>query len=355
MKSILLLPVDTGLRHIGSSESTGRGENGPHAFTCSVCGSTMLLVNESDVLAVILERVQTTDPRVLLGPGDDLAEVLVRDEDASLLVGVDQVVDGLHVLASRTSWDQIGGKAMRRALSDVAAMAGKPLASVASVVLPPNAIDADIKALCKGLHETAAEFDAPLVGGDVAIHRLPDHPLSVSVTVLATPVPPGPVRRRGACNGDLLVVTGRLGGSLEDGGGGPHLDFTPRISEALHLRGLFGKGLHAMIDISDGLGRDAGRLAEAAGLQTHIETERLPCRPAASIAAAMGDGEDYELLMAVAEDVKVPDSVPGVHGPCPLSIIGHFAPNPTGDDRRVVLFDEDGQKDASEYGWDHGQ
>tara|TARA_B100000959_G_scaffold285376_1_gene359951 strand:+ start:469 stop:1416 length:948 start_codon:yes stop_codon:yes gene_type:complete len=315
----------------------------------------MLLVNESDVLAVIRERVQTTDPRVLLGPGDDLAEVLVGDEAASLLVGVDQVVDGLHVLAARVSWDRIGGKAMRRALSDVAAMAGTPLASVASVVLPPNALDTDIKALCKGLHETAAAFDAPLVGGDVAIHRLPDHPLSVSVTVLATPVPPGPVRRNGACDGDLLVVTGHLGGSLEDGGGGSHLDFTPRISEALHLRELFGKGLHAMIDISDGLGRDAGRLAEAAGLQAHIEAEKLPRRPAASIAAAMGDGEDYELLMAVAKDAEVPDSVPGDHGPCPLTVIGHFAPNPAGDDRRVVVFGEDGQEDASECGWDHGQ
>ncbi len=63
----------------------------------------MLLVNESDVLTVIRERVQTTDPRVLLGPGDDLAEVLVGDEAASLLVGVDQVVDGLHVLAARVS------------------------------------------------------------------------------------------------------------------------------------------------------------------------------------------------------------------------------------------------------------
>ena len=310
----------------------------------------MRRVNESDVLAVIREQVCTSDPRVLLGPGDDLAQVAVGE--GSLLVGVDQVIDGLHVQADRVAWDRIGGKAIRRALSDVAAMAGEPLATLVSVVLPPAARDGDIEALCRGLHETAAAFQAPLVGGDVAIHRLADHPLSVSVTVLATPTHPGPIRRAGARAGDVLLVTGALGGSLGDDGEGRHLDFTPRISEAMHLRAMFGADLHAMIDISDGLGRDAGRLAEAAGLQIQIEADSVPRMPNASLDAAIGDGEDYELLMAVAATTQRPDCV----GDCPVTAIGRFTAWPQADAPRVVLLDEGGgTADASERGWDHGR
>ncbi|MDP6986731.1 MAG: thiamine-phosphate kinase [Phycisphaerales bacterium] len=313
-------------------------------------------MNESDVLAVIRERVLTADPRVLMGPGDDLAQILVGEGSGSLLVGVDQVIDGLHVLADRVSWDRIGGKAMRRALSDVAAMAGHPLASLASVVLPPGALDDDITALCKGLHETAEAFHAPVVGGDVAIHRLTDHPLTVSVTVLATPRASGPVQRSGAREGDLLVVTGQLGGSLREDGGGHHLEFCPRISEAARLQEVFGKHLHAMIDISDGLGRDAGRLADAAGLQVQIDSDLLPLRDRASVAAAMGDGEDYELLMAVAADTVIPPNVPGTAPPCQLTTIGRFNALPTAEAHRVMLVDAVGPAvDASECGWDHGQ
>jgi thiamine-monophosphate kinase len=291
-----------------------------------------------------------------MGPGDDLAQVLVGEGGGSLLVGVDQVIDGLHVVADRVSWDRIGSKAMRRALSDVAAMAGKPLASLASVVLPPGALDDDITALCKGLHETAEAFHAPLVGGDVAIHRLAEHPLTVSVTVLATPISPGPVHRSGAREGDLLVVTGQLGGSLLEDGGGHHLDFCPRISEAARLRELLGERLHAMIDISDGVGRDAGRLADAAGLQVQLESDLLPLREHASVAAAMGDGEDYELLMAVAADTAIPPTVPGIAPPCQLTSIGRFNALPTADAHRVMLVDGAGSAvDASECGWDHGQ
>ena len=316
----------------------------------------MACVNESDVLAVIRERARSADPRVLLGPGDDLAHVQVGDGNASLLVGVDQVIDGLHVLAERIAWDRIGAKAIHRAMSDVAAMAGTPLASLASVVLPADARESDVEALCKGLQETAEACDAPLVGGDIAIHRVAEHPLSVSVTVLAIPVPPGPVLRSGACAGDLLAVTGCLGGSVREDGTGHHLDFRPRIAEALELRKLLGPDLHAMIDISDGLGRDTGRLAEGGGVQASLVADTIPRRPGASLAASMGDGEDYELLMAVAAGAEVPTAIAGGDGACPVTVIGRFASLPAGDSRRVLLLDAGGgEVDASGCGWDHGQ
>jgi len=332
----------------------------PVAAIAAASGSTMAGMNESEVLAIILERVRSSDPRVLLGPGDDLAHIQAGDGSDSLLVGVDQVIDGLHVLADRVAWDRIGAKAINRALSDVAAMAGRPLATLASVILPAGASGEHVEVLCDGLHAAAEKAEAPLIGGDIAIHRVADHPLAVSATVLASPIPPGPVRRTGALAGDRLVVTGCLGGSRAADGTGHHLDFRPRISEAAHLRKLLGAELHAMIDISDGLGRDAGRLAAAGGLQVHIQADTLPRRGQASVAAAMGDGEDYELLMAVGPGANLPEIIQSVDGPCPVAIIGRFvAISPDrhqADPRRVTLIDESGgEVDASECGWDHGQ
>ena len=123
-------------------------------------------VRESDVLKSILGRSPSTDPRVLIGPGDDLACVRVASPESaatgpSLLVGVDQVIDGLHVRADLVPWNLIGRKAVCRALSDVAAMVGRPLATVATALLPAGAEASDVEALCAGLFDTAAALQAP--------------------------------------------------------------------------------------------------------------------------------------------------------------------------------------------------
>ena len=312
----------------------------------------MPLVNESDVLKMISERARTEDTRVLLGPGDDLAHIAVGGE--SLLAGVDQVIDGLHVHAARVSWDRIGIKAVHRAVSDIAAMAGKPLATLASVVLPQTASESDVDALCTGLNNSASRVGAPLVGGDIAIHRHASHPLTVSVTVLGTPVEPGPVLRSGGQAGDLLVVTGVLGGSLESDGDGPHLDFAPRVQEALWLRAQYGEQLHAMIDISDGLGRDTGRLAQSSGVVAAIESAMIPCRGGASVEQAMSDGEDYELLMAISPACELIECIP-VGGGCPLHVIGRLEQGDGESQPLVRLIDPNGTTtDVTDCGWDHG-
>ena len=310
-------------------------------------------VQESDVLKLIQERAQTQDPRVILGPGDDLAAI--RSPAGVLLAGVDQIVDGLHVLADRVPWNRIGQKAVHRSVSDIAAMAGSPLATLASVVLPAGTPTANVELLCAGLHETAEAVGAPLVGGDIAIHLSKDHPLTISVTVLGEASKHGPIERGGAKAGDHLYVTGTLGGSLMPDGTGHHLDFRPRVAEAIELLGALGNDLNAMIDISDGLGRDAGRVASASGLQVRIDTATVPCRVGATIEDALRDGEDYELLCAVAPDAAVPADLGTGDLRCPLTLIGVFAAMPDSDTRRVLLEHPDGNcTDGTHLGWDHG-
>ena len=315
---------------------------------------------ESDLLQAILDDPPAVGGRghvVLLGPGDDLALVGV-DGHNSLLVGVDQVVDGLHVDAATTNWDLIARKSVHRAVSDIAAMAGQPLACVIALVLPQGADPANAELLRKAFGSAAADVDCPLVGGDIAIH-IGAGPLTISVTVLATPPAGGAVLRSGAVPGDVLWVTGHLGGTLEPDGGGRHLHFEPRLRQASALKTLCGDALHAMIDISDGLGRDAARLALASEVCVHLQASALPCSTTADGSSvpwkqALSDGEDYELLFATAADVVLPMDIEGVS----LTRIGHVvapSPDPDAPLGMVVVKTPDGKDiDGGLLGWNHG-
>jgi thiamine-monophosphate kinase len=147
----------------------------------------------------------------------------------------------------------------------------------------------------------ADAFDTAVVGGDTNSW---DGPLVISVTVLGTATGRGPVRRSGARPGDWLLVTGPLGGSIR----GHHLDFTPRVREAIRLHGA--ADLHAMIDISDGLAADLAHICRESGCGAVLRAEAIPISDAAGAMAdgqsplehALGDGEDFELLFAVSAD-----------------------------------------------------
>ncbi|MCA9296061.1 MAG: thiamine-monophosphate kinase, partial [Phycisphaerales bacterium] len=238
--------------------------------------------------------------QVFVPPGDDMAAM--RWSAGDLLAAVDQCVDGVHVDAARMSMAQIGRKAMKRSLSDIAAMAERPVASLAAATLPAAMSDESACALADAMRESAQEFNAPLIGGDLARHRH-DGPLVISVTVLAGPGPVGALVRSGAQVGDGVYVTGELGATLHADGGGHHLTFTPRINAALWLARQLGERLHAMIDISDGLGRDAGHLAQDSGVDLQLDARSIPRRDACSIAHSVMDGEDYELCFTAAGDV----------------------------------------------------
>ena len=216
-----------------------------------------------------------------------------------LLVTIDQVLDGTHFVWADCGPRAAGRKAMARSLSDVAAMAAVPVAAVASVALPPGFARDQAEEIYRGLRAAGDAQACPLVGGDVAAW---DGALAINVTVLARPADGhGPILRSGARAGDAICVTGQFGGAWHTE---RHLSFVPRIVEANALADRC--DLHAMIDVSDGLAVDLRRLCEASGVGAVIKAHRVPIHTDATalraddpLGAALGDGEDYELLFAL--------------------------------------------------------
>jgi thiamine-monophosphate kinase len=185
----------------------------------------------------------------------------------------------------------VGWKAMARTLSDFAAMAGLPQFALVTLVVSADCETRWVKEIYRGLHRAADRFAVAIVGGETS---RTDGPAMVSVAVVGTVEEDRWVSRAGGKVGDALFVTGKLGGSID----GKHLNFTPRIAEARWLSANF--SIHAMMDLSDGLGADLPRLAAASGVGFAIEEKALPRKRGCSVDAAINDGEDYELLFAIA-------------------------------------------------------
>ena len=245
-----------------------------------------------------------------LGIGDDMA--VVESPSGCLLISSDMLLDGVHFDTSRHALTQIGRKVIACSLSDCAAMAVRPLAATVSVALSGGHEMAEAQELYGGMLALAEEYQLAVVGGDTTRW---DHPLAIDVAIAAAPYEGiEPVTRSSAKPGDSLYVTGPLGGSLL----GRHLDFTPRIHEARALADQLGDRLHAMIDISDGLGLDLWRMCEASKAGATLDERQLQAvisddakRAAAADGAtplehALGDGEDFELLLAVGGGVGRP-------------------------------------------------
>ena len=285
--------------------------------------------------------------KVIIPPGDDLG--MIRHQAHSVLAGVDQVIIGRHC---RVDEDPriIGRKAMLRCLSDAAAMAARPFASLASAALAPNLGNHWAHELHEGLRMCADEYAAPLIGGDIALHAKENTPGVISVTVLASPALPDDriVTRSGAKPGDYIAVTGRLGGSLQSDGRGRHLDFTPRIAEAIELASVMGDNLVAMIDVSDGVASESRRLIEAASVPIRmvLDASSIPCHDGCDWRSALGDGEDYELLMCCR--ARPPKSVLGVR----VAVIGQVGESISGESAGVVI-DSGAEIRIDDLGWEH--
>lgn len=330
-------------------------------------------MRESDLLEHIYAANPDLPARISLPPGDDMGAVRLGNPTHPLgvLVTVDQVADGVHfcldvppppgnaVLAADLA--SVARKAVTRNLSDVAAMAARPVGCVAAAALPRSFTRQRADALFDHLRRVAAEYDCPLFGGDVTIW---DHPLILSVTVLAEAWHDcQPVPRRGAAIGDAVFVTGRLGGSLLPEPSGdprpivPNLHFEPRIPQAHALARDPMTRPSAMIDLSDGLGRDLARLCAFDGLAARIDADALPLRP--SIAAvpdawrrAMGDGEDYELCFTVPPPRAdhLPSAVEGV----PITRIGTIVESGGSSGSIVRVRLPDGSlASGDQLGWEH--
>lgn len=274
-------------------------------------------------------RTLPPHPRLLVGPGDDDAAV-VRWRDDDLVLTVDVVTDQVDFRLDEIDARLAGHKALAVNLSDLAAMAARPVAAVIGLVLPCAGGLELAKSLYAGLVPLAERYGVALAGGDVNTW---DGPLAISVTLVGEVPPGGALRRNGGRVGDRLLATGDFGGSIL----GRHLTFEPRVHEALLLRERY--ELHAGIDVSDGLSLDAAHLAEASGAGVALELTSIPIAPAAQdlssqrpdgqtpLEHALYDGEDFELLLAVppkvAEEI-VRDQPLGV----PVTDVGRFVAEP---------------------------
>jgi thiamine-monophosphate kinase len=261
-----------------------------------------------------LRRQTPADPRVPLGPGDDAA-ALALAPGKPCLVTTDMLLEGSCFVLAEAGPRRVGRKAMAVNLSDIAAMAGRPVAAFVGVGLPRRGGRALAEELYRGLREMADAFGTAIAGGDTNSW---DGPLVMSVTVIAEATGRGPVTRSGARPGDWLMVTGPLGGSILS----KHLDFMPRVAEALRLHE--SADLRAMIDISDGLAADVHHLCEESHCGAVLRAEAIPVAEAvhalndgrAPLEHALGDGEDFELAFAVSpadgERLLRTQPVPGI-------------------------------------------
>ena len=243
---------------------------------------------EDRLIATLTRRLKLGD-NVRVGPGDDCAVLGARRAARWQLLKADAVVEGVHFL-SNDDPRRVGWKALCRALSDVAAMGGVPEHALVTLAVSREVEVAWVEALYAGLRRAARKFGVSIVGGETS--RSPG-PLFVNVSIVGWVERSRCVVRSGGRVGDVLFVTGRLGGSRA----GKHLDFTPRLAEARWLVAHFKP--HAMMDVSDGLAADLPRLAKASSCGFTLAEPRVPITHGCTLAQALGDGEDFELLFAL--------------------------------------------------------
>ncbi|HYX33011.1 MAG TPA: thiamine-phosphate kinase [Oligoflexus sp.] len=249
----------------------------------------------------IIEQLKQQCPdnaSVKLGIGDDSA--VLNPSDREQLVCADMLMEGVHFILDSHNVEKIGHKALAVNLSDIAAMGGEALSAYICLALPRSHAESRfMERLYSGFSSLAQRFQVAIAGGDTNIW---EGPLVISVTVVGAVHPKGAVTRRGARVGDVIMVTGELGGSIE----GHHLDFTPRLAEARIL--MDGYKLHSMIDVSDGLGKDLRDICRQSGVAASLDPELLPLRGpllkmprAEAQQRALSDGEDFELCFTLSE------------------------------------------------------
>jgi thiamine-monophosphate kinase len=276
--------------------------------------------SEFDLIAAINARLPTAGPRVRVGSGDDAA---VIESDRPSAVSVDAIVDGVHFRLADFGAVAVGRKALAAGLSDLAAMGA--LAGEAYVVVgaPEDLGDEELLGIAEGLAEVASRDQVAIAGGDLVASPA----LVVSVTSIGyEPDGSSLITRSGARPGDVIALTGELGGAaaavaLLDGDDesslpaaareallARQLDPRPRLREGVALAAA---GARAMIDVSDGLGADAGHLARSSGCGIEIDLGRVPVAEGvsevtgsedAAMELAASGGEDYELLVALPAD-----------------------------------------------------
>jgi thiamine-monophosphate kinase len=244
--------------------------------------------------------------------GDDCA--CIPFQGKTLLLTVDTSAEGIHFDQSFLSPQQIGYRALACAISDIAAMAGSPLYALIALSIGETADLEFIDSLYSGMQEITSNFSVEIVGGDT----ISGEKLVISATIVGEAE--RPVLRSGAKEGELIGVSGRLGGARrglillkEDVAGQENLKKryispVPRIEEGKRLSSY----VSSMIDISDGLLIDLYRLSEASKKGMQIEKERIPVETGATLEDALSGGDDYELLFTIPSEHR--EKIKGLGG-----------------------------------------
>jgi len=301
---------------------------------------------------------------VSLGIGDDCALLRLKaGEEAA--VTTDLSIEGRHFRLESHPAEAIGHRTLARGLSDIAAMGARPVAAFLSLGLPGKLTRARVgktawvDRFLEGFLALAERHRTPLAGGDLA-----ESAIAVADIVVMGAVPRGEAMlRSGARPGDLIYVTGMLGGSSaglrklvspegkrkgkqNEAEVAAHLWPEPRIAQGLWLRGH--GAATAAIDISDGLSTDLEHLCTESGVSAEIDAEGLPVAPGATLQDALHGGEDYELLFTARRQTKIPGRIAGV----PVSRIGRIG-RLAGGETSVNLWDSSGRRPLDRGGWEH--
>ena len=290
-------------------------------------------------------------PKVKLGIGDDCALIGLDSLDlaeSDLAITTDSLCDGTHFILTECGARAAGRKLMAVNLSDLASMAATPMSVFLSLCLPRENAGEVAAEVFEGVYELADKYKVAISGGDTNVWN---GPLVIHMTAIGKVAAGASWLRSGASPGDAIVVSGKLGGSIL----GKHLKFEPRLELAvgLHQLGL----VAAATDISDGLGIDLLNMTVASKCGAEVWLDKVPISEDAMVCAqksgrsplehALGDGEDFELLMAVPRDhlAKLPSEIAGT----PLTHIGTFV-------TRTGLWSKDktGVKQLSPRGYVHG-
>ena len=247
--------------------------------------NTLGELGEHEVIRRLVEKLGDSSDLVV-GAGDDCAVVAMPGSTFHQVFTTDPVVEGVHFLPTHEP-ERIGHKAVGRVLSDIAAMGASPQWVLVNVVAAPDLDVKILEGIYDGMTALCRQFGATVIGGDLAQGP------TLEVHVFGSGILPAgsALLRSGACPGDVIFVSGPLGGSAA----GRHLDFLPRVEEGCFLResGCVG----ALMDISDGLATDLRHLLSQSGVGAVLDADRIPSN--GSLESALFDGEDFELLFTV--------------------------------------------------------
>lgn len=309
--------------------------------------------NEFELITRLKTKLPTNDS-VIVGAGDDCAVIDAGVSGKWQLHKTDAVVEGIH-FTRETAPEKVGHKALGRALSDIAAMAGTPRWATVTLGLPDGFDGAMVETIYDGINRLAKRHDVAVVGGETVSN--PER-LVLSVAVVGEVDRDRCVLRSGAKPGDGIWVTGELGGSIA----GHHLDFEPRLPEGRWLAEHFLPS--ALIDISDGLAGDLGHLLDQANAGAELLETALPIRREARLRAresdaakppliaALTDGEDYELCFTLGQGnaVALLDQFRKAFPDTPISCIGKIVAEPG-----LKIKQKDGTKEFVTRGFVHFQ